>query len=372
MSKSIVELSNVNKMYGTNHVVRDLNLQINEGEFLTLLGSSGCGKTTTLRMIAGFEEPTEGNILVEGISVENKEPFERNVNTVFQSYALFPHMTIYDNVAYGLKIKKVKKDIIRQRVTEMLELVQLSGYEKRYPKQLSGGQRQRVAIARALINKPRVLLLDEPLGALDLKLRKQMQLELKQLQKSLGITFVYVTHDQEEALTMSDRIGIMHEGILEQLGTPAQIYEKPATRFVASFIGETNLFDGMVASISEEEIFITLEYGTIRAKGTGFQEGELVSVSARPERILISEAPVEGFTLCGIVKDHIYIGSVIKIIVAMGNGQEIKVERLSREVIPGIGATVYPYWQEEEAVLLHSMDQTFYHAVENIVMKSEE
>lgn len=372
MSKYIVELNNVNKMYGTNHVVKDLNIQIKEGEFLTLLGSSGCGKTTTLRIIAGFEEPSEGSILVEGEPVENKEPYERNVNTVFQSYALFPHMTIFDNIAYGLKIKKVKKDMIKKRVTEMLELVQLGGYEKRYPKQLSGGQKQRVAIARALINEPKVLLLDEPLGALDLKLRKQMQLELKQLQKSLGITFVYVTHDQEEALTMSDRIGIMHEGVLEQLATPAEIYEQPATRFVATFIGETNLFDGVIASLSGEQISIDVEYGSIKSIGKGFKEGELVSVSVRPERILTSDEPVDGFTLCGVVKDHIYIGSVIKVIVTMGNGQELKIERLSREIIPEIGTTVYPYWKDGEAVLLHSMDQTFYNAVENVVMKSEE
>ena len=207
MANVIVDIKDVNKIYGTNHVVKDLNLQVEEGEFLTLLGSSGCGKTTTLRMIAGFEEPTTGSIQVEGEPIEDKEPFERNVNTVFQSYALFPHKTIYDNVAYGLKMKKVPKKEIKERVTEMLEMVQLSGFEKRYPSQLSGGQKQRVAIARALINRPKVLLLDEPLGALDLKLRKQMQLELKRLQKKLHITFIYVTHDQEEALTMSDRIG---------------------------------------------------------------------------------------------------------------------------------------------------------------------
>ncbi|MDD3142140.1 MAG: ATP-binding cassette domain-containing protein, partial [Lachnospiraceae bacterium] len=208
----IVEIEGVNKIYGTNHVVKDLNLTVEEGEFLTLLGSSGCGKTTTLRMIAGFEEATTGSIKVEGESIENKEPFERNVNTVFQSYALFPHKTVYDNIAYGLKMKKVPRNEIKDRVTKMMELVQLDGFEKRYPNQLSGGQKQRVAIARALINKPKVLLLDEPLGALDLKLRKQMQLELKRLQKKLNITFIYVTHDQEEALTMSDRIAVMHEG----------------------------------------------------------------------------------------------------------------------------------------------------------------
>ncbi len=230
--KVIVDIRHVNKVYqGDNAVVKDLDLQVYEGEFLTLLGSSGCGKTTTLRMIAGFESITSGSILVEGEDVENKEPYERNVNTVFQTYALFPHMTVFDNVAYGLRIKKVPKEEVKKRVTEMLGLVQLGGFEKRFPSQLSGGQKQRVAIARALINKPKVLLLDEPLGALDLKLRKQMQLELKRLQRKLKITFIYVTHDQEEALTMSDRIAVMSDGILQQVGTPKEIYEHPATRF---------------------------------------------------------------------------------------------------------------------------------------------
>lgn len=230
----IVELEGVNKKYGNNHVVKDLNLNVEEGEFLTLLGSSGCGKTTTLRMIAGFEEPSSGSILVQGESIAEKEPYERDVNTVFQSYALFPHMTVYDNIAYGLKMKKVPKKEIADRVMKMMAMVQLEGFEKRYPMQLSGGQKQRVAIARALINRPRVLLLDEPLGALDLKLRKQMQLELKRLQKKLNITFIYVTHDQEEALTMSDRIAIMHEGVLDQIGTPAQIYESPRSILASS------------------------------------------------------------------------------------------------------------------------------------------
>ena len=215
---NIVEIKGVNKIYGTNHVVKDLDLEVREGEFLTLLGSSGCGKTTTLRMIAGFEEPTSGSITVEGESIEDKEPFERNVNTVFQSYALFPHMTIYNNIAYGLRMKKVPKAEIKERVTRMMELVQLEGFKKRYPSQLSGGQKQRVAIARALINRPKVLLLDEPLGALDLKLRKQMQLELKRLQKKLNITFIYVTHDQEEAMSISDSILLMKDGLLIQSG----------------------------------------------------------------------------------------------------------------------------------------------------------
>ena len=240
MSEIILELDNIIKKYENQEVIKNMSLTINKGEFLTLLGPSGCGKTTTLRIIAGFETPTSGSVLLEGSHVENKQPNERNVNTVFQNYALFPHMNVFDNIAYALKIRKVNKLEIKKRVLKMLSLVQLEGYEKRKTDQLSGGQKQRVAIGRALINNPQILLLDEPLGALDLKLRKQMQVELKKLQKKLQITFVYVTHDQEEALNMSDRIAVMNEGIIEQLGTPEDIYERPATKFVAGFIGESN------------------------------------------------------------------------------------------------------------------------------------
>jgi len=364
----IVELENVNKIYGTNHVVKDLNLSVNEGEFLTLLGSSGCGKTTTLRMIAGFEEPTEGSIKVEGESIEEKEPFERDVNTVFQSYALFPHKTIFDNIAYGLRMKKVPKDEIKQRVLEIMKLVQLEGFEKRYPSQLSGGQKQRVAIARALINKPKVLLLDEPLGALDLKLRKQMQLELKRLQKKLNITFIYVTHDQEEALTMSDRIAIMHDGILDQLGTPTEIYESPATKFVATFIGETNIFDGMVSLINGEDIQVTIENGFISGKGDGFKFGEYITVSVRPEKMKYSDTHVHGFSIVGTVKDYVYVGSVIKCIVALPNGNELKLERLAGQSLPEIGSHIYPYWEKEDAVLIHSRENSIFEALENITL----
>ena len=229
MSEPIVSMVNVVKAYGENVVVKNLNLMIEEGEFLTFLGPSGCGKTTTLRMIAGFETATSGVIKISGERIEDKEPFERDVNTVFQNYALFPHMTVAQNVGYGLSLKKVPKQEIKERVSEMLKLVQLQGFENRKPSQMSGGQKQRVAIARALINRPKVLLLDEPLGALDLKLRKQMQVELKRLQRKLKTTFVYVTHDQEEAMTMSDRIAIMHNGVMEQIDTPENIYENPKT-----------------------------------------------------------------------------------------------------------------------------------------------
>ncbi len=366
--KVIVEIKGVNKIYGSNHVVKDLDLTVYEGEFLTLLGSSGCGKTTTLRMVAGFEEPSSGIIRVEGEDIQNKEPFERDVNTVFQSYALFPHMTIYDNVAYGLKMKKVKKAKIKEKVMNMLELVQLGGFERRYPSQLSGGQKQRVAIARALINQPKVLLLDEPLGALDLKLRKQMQLELKRLQRKLNITFIYVTHDQEEALTMSDRICIMNEGVLQQVGTPVDIYESPQTKFVATFIGETNLFEGSVLEKQGDKMRIVVEPGDFKVRGGGFNHGDMVAVSVRPERMLYSESPVEGFGLMGIVKEQVYVGSVLKTIVVLSNGNEIKIERLAGQELP-TGGQVYLYWNDGDAKLIHTFDNVFAQAVENIVMK---
>jgi spermidine/putrescine transport system ATP-binding protein len=368
--KVMVEIEGVNKIYGgTNHVVKDLSISVYEGEFLTLLGSSGCGKTTTLRMVAGFEEPTSGSIKVAGVNIENQEPFERNVNTVFQSYALFPHMTIFDNVAYGLKIKKTAKAEIKERVTNMLDLVQLGGFEKRYPSQLSGGQKQRVAIARALINRPQVLLLDEPLGALDLKLRKQMQLELKRLQKKLNITFIYVTHDQEEALTMSDRIAIMNDGVLEQIGTPTDIYERPASKFVATFIGETNLFEGCVSGIEGDAVSVTLETGTVTAKGSDYQMNEMVAISVRPERMQYSFEPVEGFTIEASVKEQVYVGSILKAIVILPNGNEVKIERLAGQSIPTDGK-VYLYWNEDDAKLIHSRSQVFFDAVENMTFSS--
>ena len=363
----IVEIEGVNKIYGSNHVVKDLNLSIEEGEFLTLLGSSGCGKTTTLRMIAGFEEPTSGTIMVEGERVEEKEPFERNVNTVFQSYALFPHKTIYDNIAYGLKMKKVPKAEIRERVTEMMEMVQLSGFEKRYPSQLSGGQKQRVSIARALINRPRVLLLDEPLGALDLKLRKQMQLELKRLQKKLNITFIYVTHDQEEALTMSDRIAVMHDGIIDQLASPTEIYEHPATKFVATFIGETNIYDGCITRIEDGIAVMTLENGAVSVKcPEDFSLLEYATISVRPEKMKFAASPVEGFELEAQVKDYIYVGSVLKCIVSLPNGNELKIERLAGQDLPPIGSKCYPYWKVEDAVLIHNESHYIFEALNNI------
>ncbi len=368
--KVIVSLKDVNKVYnGENHVVKNLNLDVYEGEFFTLLGSSGCGKTTTLRMIAGFEEITSGSITVEGEDIANKEPFERNVNTVFQSYALFPHMTIYDNVAYGLKMKKVSKQEIAKRVPEMLDLVQLGGFEGRYPSQLSGGQKQRVAIARALINQPRVLLLDEPLGALDLKLRKQMQLELKRLQRKLNITFIYVTHDQEEALSMSDRIAIMNNGILEQIDVPEKIYENPKTQFVATFIGETNIFEGCVDSIADGDIHVMLECGNVIARSDiNFAPNEMVVISIRPERIKYSETPVDGFALKGFIKEQVYVGSVLKNIIVLPNGHEVKIERLAGQKIPVTGE-VFIYWDINDAKIVPSESNRFFRAVEDVILQ---
>ena len=259
MSK--IELKHIDKFYGKNHVLKDLNLTIEDGDFMTLLGPSGCGKTTTLRIIAGLELPDAGQVILEGQDITNREPNKRDVNTVFQNYALFPHMNVSDNVGYGLKIRKVPKAEIERKVEQALRLVQLEEYGKRMPDQLSGGQKQRIAIARAVINEPKVLLLDEPLGALDLKLRRQMQLELKRLQKQLGITFIYITHDQEEAINMSDRIGVMHEGILEQLGTPNEVYYQPQTSYVADFVGNANILhkNGETFAIRSENILMNGE-----------------------------------------------------------------------------------------------------------------
>ena len=309
---------------------------------------------TTLRMIAGFEDATSGIIKVQGVRVEDKEPFERDVNTVFQNYALFPHMTVFDNIAYGLKIKKRPKDEIKKRVNEMLDLVQLKGYENRKPDALSGGQKQRVAIARALINNPKVLLLDEPLGALDLKLRKQMQVELKRLQKKLGITFVYVTHDQEEALTMSDRIAVMNEGVIEQLGTPREIYDRPLTKFVAGFIGESNIFDGKVISVNDGIIYVETSAGTMKVKGNGFEAGEDIHVSIRPEHIKVSADSVEGFNLRGKIKDNIYMGTFVKTSVDLKDKTEIKYSRIEKEEEFTEGNFVNIYWNPERAVAIKS------------------
>lgn len=365
--KVIISLQDVDKNFDDERVVKKLNLSVEEGEFLTMLGPSGCGKTTTLRMIAGFEDPTSGQIFLEGKDVEGKKPNERDVNTVFQNYALFPHMNVFDNIAFGLVEKKVKKDEIRRRVEEMIKLVRLDGLEKRMPSQMSGGQKQRVAIARALVNRPKVLLLDEPLGALDLKLRKQMQVELKHLQKQLGITFIYVTHDQEEALTMSDRIAVMNRGNLEQVGTPEEIYNHPETKFVADFIGESNIIEGYIEEMSEDSIEVTMESGKARIGETGYRLEEMVYLCVRPENLKLSTEQVEGFRFRGQVREHIFVGSINKTMVEMPNGQMLKAETPAEDELIPVGTVVNVYWNPGKVVVMRTKEEQIYNVIEQSV-----
>ena len=284
MSQNIIEIKNVSKTYGDNTVLNNLSLNIRKNEFLTLLGPSGCGKTTTLKILAGFESGDSGKVLFNGEDISNLPPYKRQLNTVFQKYALFPHMNVYENIAFGLKIKKVSKNEIDKKVSEMLKLVALEGFEKRAIDSLSGGQQQRVAIARALVNEPKVLLLDEPLGALDLKLRKEMQSELKRIQQRLGITFIFVTHDQEEALTMSDTIVVMNKGVIQQMGSPEDIYNEPANAFVADFIGESNIVNGTML----EDLKVEFCDHVFTCVDKGFNTNEAVDVVIRPEDIKIT------------------------------------------------------------------------------------
>ena len=368
----IVRLRNIEKIYGGKSVIDHLNLNVARGEFLTLLGPSGCGKTTTLRMIGGFEDTDGGQIFLEDKDVAGKAPNLRDVNTVFQSYALFPHMNVFDNVAFGLVEKKVPKAEIKKRVDEMIELVQLQGMEKRMPSQMSGGQKQRVAIARALVNRPKVLLLDEPLGALDLKLRKQMQFELKELQKKLKITFIYVTHDQEEALTMSDRIAVMNEGRIEQLGTPVEIYNHPKTKFVADFIGESNIFEAYIEEKKGNRISLVMESGKVELDAPDFEYDEMVYVCVRPENMKASMEPRDGFTLRGTVMEHIFVGSTIKTIIELPSSQLVKMTNPpENEVIP-VDTNVYLHWLPQKTVVMHTREDRVYEIIEGAGNEKEE
>ena len=305
----MIDLKNISKSFGKTTVLENMNLYIRENEFLTLLGPSGCGKTTTLRIIAGFETPSEGKVIFSGKDISDVPPYERQVNTVFQKYALFPHLNVYENIAFGLKIKKMPKEEITKKVTEVLKLVNLSGFEKRGVDSLSGGQQQRIAIARALVNEPKVLLLDEPLGALDLKLRKEMQIELKNIQKRVGITFIYVTHDQEEALTMSDTIVVMNEGLIQQIGTPVDIYNEPKNAFVAKFIGESNILPG----IMHKDYLVEFQGVTFPCVDKGFAPKEPVEVVIRPEDIQMTTA--EDGQLQGLVEEVTFKGVHYEIVV---------------------------------------------------------
>lgn len=353
-----VELKNVNKRFGSVVAVNNVSLQIEDGEFFSLLGPSGCGKTTSLRIIGGFELPSEGEVFVEGQPQGTTPPFKRPINTVFQSYALFPHMNVFQNVAFGLQMTKVPKSEIKKRVEEILELVQLPGMGRRKTNQLSGGQQQRVALARALINHPKVLLLDEPLGALDLKLRKAMQLELKRIQKQVGITFVYVTHDQEEALTMSDRIAVMNEGHLLQVDTPEKIYEHPNNRFVANFIGETNFINATADSTSEDTLFLKLEDSVVipAPKTPNINIGDKVVLAVRPEKLAICEEQAEGASIPGKIVETIYIGTDLRYEVQIADEKVLSVrEQNSRgdnakRYQPG--DEVFVCWQRDQANVL--------------------
>ena len=324
MNGSLLSLKNVSKAFDDKTVLSSLDLDIQDGEFITLLGPSGCGKTTLLRLIAGFEQPDTGAVVLSGHNITQAAPEHRPLNTVFQNYALFPHMSVYDNVAYGLKMEKRPKDEIRQRVDDVLAMVQLQDFARRKPHQLSGGQQQRVAIARAVVKRPQLLLLDEPLSALDYKLRRTMQVELKRLQRELGITFVFVTHDQEEALSMSDRVVVLKDGAIQQLGTPREIYERPANLFTARFVGETNLFPGYLTSV--EETGITLNIlglsRTLQKPGFTLRKGEQVNVLLRPEDIRVL-APEDERGLAGRIVERNYKGSTLDSVIHLEDGTEV-------------------------------------------------
>jgi spermidine/putrescine transport system ATP-binding protein len=325
MSGGNVKLESLTKRFDDVVAVDSISVEIRAGEFFSLLGPSGCGKTTTLRMIAGFEPPTGGKILLDGVDVASRPPNERNVNTVFQSYALFPFLTVAENVAFGMKYKSVPKSEREARVTEALALVELSGYEKRRPNQLSGGQQQRVALARALVLRPAVLLLDEPLGALDARIRKQLRLELKTLQEEVGITFVFVTHDQEEALSMSDRVAVMNHGRIDQLGTPTEVYEDPATVFSADFLGVSNLMDAQAVDGGADHCMVRVGEITLRATCGSLEARGAVKIVARPERIeLLAHGQSGENCLPALVERTVYVGATRQVILRLASGETLQ------------------------------------------------
>lgn len=347
-----VEVHNLVHFYGSTKVLDDVSLAIRKGEFFSILGPSGSGKTTTLRIIGGFVTPTEGSVSIQNEAVTEQPPYRRNTTMVFQHLALFPHMTVFNNLAYGLKIRRRPKAEIEERVKKTLQLVKLAGFERRYPRQLSGGQQQRVALARSIILEPSVVLFDEPLGSLDLKLRREMQVELKNLQKVVGTTFIYVTHDQEEALTMSDRIAVMNEGRVEQIGTAEEVYERPRTRFVADFIGDTNLLEGTVKAMNGNVVTVEVGDLTLKARAeTQLDTGAPVAVSIRPERINLSdrESPAE-HCFRGEVLDIIYTGSRRRSMVRLDNGHELNVDTPSTASAElAIGDAVWIDWSNQDA-----------------------
>ena len=357
MSDTVIQLDHVRKSFGDFVAVEHANFGIEQGEFFAMLGPSGCGKTTTLKMIAGFEQPTSGKVLLNGVDVSRVPPYKRNVNTVFQQYALFPHMTVADNVRFGPKSKRISKSVYEPNVAEMLDVVRLKEFADRKPTQLSGGQQQRVALARALVNFPSALLLDEPLAALDLKLREAMQFELKRIQREVGITFVFVTHDQGEALTMSDRIAVMSDGRVEQIGTPEEIYNSPATLFVAGFIGSANLLPGKAIGTDGDDTVVELHAGhVVRVRNNEVRQPDApVSVMLRPERLTaIAEPREDGRSVSGIVSDVVFQGAHARIIVHLPDDSEVIATVVTGTDIPFLhpGNEVHLSWTPGSAFLL--------------------
>ncbi len=354
-----VELRKVFKVFNGEAAVRGVDLSIYRGEFFSILGPSGCGKTTTLRLIAGFEAPTAGDVLIRGTSMLNVPPYRRPANTVFQSYALFSHMTVWENIAFGLRIKHRSKSEIQDRVRDVLKLVKMESFANRFPNQMSGGQQQRVALARALVNRPMVLLLDEPLGALDLKLRKEMQVELSNLHHELGLTFVMVTHDQEEALSLSDRIAVMHEGKVEQIGTPSQIYDRPQSSFVADFIGDTNLFRGKIEGAHPAMLWIRTESGLKMnvqpsdVSGQPLTSGSVV-VSVRPEKVNLSLDPFDDQTNCfeGRLQNVMYLGTHVHYVVQLRSGDQLTVRQPNALNVPSADTPIFLYWDANDCLAL--------------------
>ena len=352
----VLELRKIEKRFKENSVLKGISLKVEKGEFITFLGSSGCGKTTTLRIIAGLETPDSGEVFINGVCVNQLAPEKRNVNTVFQNYALFPHMNVFENIAYGLKIKKLEKKEIQRKVTDALELIQLGGYEKRMPLELSGGQKQRVALARAIVNNPQVLLLDEPLGALDLQLRRQMQLELKKLQKQLGITFIYITHDQEEAINMSNRIVIMRDGRLEQIGTPDEIYNHPETSYVAQFVGNANILKGQIHRIEEEFLEAKLAGEVTKlilsdTKNLTKEVGSPIVLAIRSEVVEFSQEKKEN-SLSAIVLEKSFAGGMLRMVLQLSDGSELIASRHGIDAPYEPGEQIYCYWKPEQAVIV--------------------
>lgn len=352
MGEVLLELKNIKKKFDEVDVLEGISLSIERGEFITFLGASGCGKTTTLRIIAGLEVPDEGVVLLEGRDVTNLPPNQRDVNTVFQNYALFPHMNVEENIGYGLKLKKLPKEEIKKKVEEVLELVQLTGFGNRKPSELSGGQKQRVAIARAIVNNPKILLLDEPLGALDLQLRRTMQHELKRLQKKLGITFIYITHDQEEAINMSDRIVVMNKGIFEQIGTSDEVYNHPRTSYVATFVGSANVLRGTVEKMASDKVLVNIGDGKalVDAGGNSFEPGTPVTIAVRSENILIDEDC--GCGLRGIVTEKTFAGGLLRMVIRQPDGRELVSSRYGIDASVEVGQEICFRWESQHGVFV--------------------